>query len=296
MQKFGIDVSHWQKGFNFANAIKTDKIEYAILKIGGSDGSKGLYKDSSFETFYADCKKNKLPVGAYFFGKDLTVEAAKKSAEYTIGLLKGKQFEYPIFYDVEGAMIKLNKTLLTDIIKTYCSTVEKAGYFVGIYSSQSFYNSNMNDKALAGYTHWVAKYSSTAPKLTSGNQIAMWQFGGGSNFIRSKTICGMTVDQDFCYVDYPKMIIEKKLNGFGNAIPPIESPIKPTPAPAITYYPTYKGLSLKIDDVFKTIGAPYGNVTKRTPVATKNGITQYKGTAQQNLALISLAKKGKLVK
>lgn len=64
-----------------------------------------------------------------------------------------------------------------------------------------------------------------------------------------------------------------------------------------SYYKKYTGKSLLIDTVFKTIGAPYGSVTKRKPVAEKNGYKGiYKGTATQNLKLISLAKQGKLKK
>ena len=65
---------------------------------------------------------------------------------------------------------------------------------------------------------------------------------------------------------------------------------------ATSYYKKYTGLSLKIDTVFKAIGAPYGSVSKRMTVAKKNGYSNYKGTAFQNLALINLAKKGKLKK
>lgn len=65
------------------------------------------------------------------------------------------------------------------------------------------------------------------------------------------------------------------------------------------YYDKYTGTSNAIDTVFKEIGVPstlYGNVTKRKPIATANGINGYTGTASQNLNLISLAKKGILKK
>ena len=62
------------------------------------------------------------------------------------------------------------------------------------------------------------------------------------------------------------------------------------------YYKRYTGKSLKIDQVFKSIGAPYGNVTKRKPVALKNSCSNYKGSAVHNLKLIALAKLGKLKK
>lgn len=62
-------------------------------------------------------------------------------------------------------------------------------------------------------------------------------------------------------------------------------------------YPKYTGTSKQIDVVFKAIGIPekfLGNKMKRKPVASANGISNYTGTASQNLSLISLAKNGKL--
>jgi hypothetical protein len=87
--------------------------------------------------------------------------------------------------------------------------------------------------------------------------------------------------------------------------PFIEYPVKPSvtpvkPAePKVVYFPKYTGKSLLIDAVLKAIGvseAMRGSYKKRTPIATANGIKNYKGTATQNLAIINLAKKGKLVK
>ena len=60
------------------------------------------------------------------------------------------------------------------------------------------------------------------------------------------------------------------------------------------YYPAYTGVSIRIDEIFRTIGAPNGCVSKRRPVAAANGYIGYSGTLSENLALIKLAKAGKL--
>lgn len=67
----------------------------------------------------------------------------------------------------------------------------------------------------------------------------------------------------------------------------------------VTYYKKYTGKSTKVDDVLKAIGVSsknYGSVTKRKTIAVKNNISNYKGTASQNLKIINLAKSGKLKK
>lgn len=73
----------------------------------------------------------------------------------------------------------------------------------------------------------------------------------------------------------------------------------PPAKPKVTYYKLYDGKSLLVDTVFKAIGVDSsmrGSFKKRMPIAKANGISDYKGTATQNLKLISLAKAGKLIK
>ena len=63
------------------------------------------------------------------------------------------------------------------------------------------------------------------------------------------------------------------------------------------YYPKYIGSSSNIDIVLKSIGVESGYIgswTCRKPIATKNGISNFTGTMEQNLKIVSLAKSGKL--
>ena len=67
--------------------------------------------------------------------------------------------------------------------------------------------------------------------------------------------------------------------------------------PEPLYYPKYTGVSIYLDKILADIGVPskfLGTWAKRKPIATANGIKDYKGTASQNGKLISLAKNGKL--
>ena len=65
------------------------------------------------------------------------------------------------------------------------------------------------------------------------------------------------------------------------------------------YYPKYNGNSQKVDDVLRAIGVSeiyVGNKTKRKPIGKENGFPNYTGKQNENLAIISLAKQGKLKK
>lgn len=217
---FGIDVSRWQGNFNFAQA-KKEGVQFVIIKAGGGDD--GLYKDSKYETFYKQCKELGLPVGAYFFGAATSVDTAIKEADKFISLLNGKQFEMPVYYDVEGKMLNLDKNLLTNIILAFCKRVEDAGYYTGMYGNPYSFNSKIDDNKLKHFCHWVAYWAKSKPKLNSGMSVGIWQFGGETNFIRSNKVAGVVCDQNYCYVDYTSAIKKYGLNGFPGGDVPTKS-------------------------------------------------------------------------
>lgn len=231
MLVFGIDVSHWQGNFSFKKA-RAEGVKFAIIKAGGGDA--GLYQDSKFNTYYEEAKSFGLGVGAYFFGQAFSVEQAQKEADKFISILKGKQFDYPVYYDVEAKMLNQNKQALTDVICAFCDRVEKAGYFVGIYSSEAVFNSSVDDTRLARYAHWVAKWSANEPKMHYSGKPGMWQYGGEKNYLRSNRIASVVCDQDYCYVNYPAAIKNAGLNGYtnGNTLVIVADPVEPEQAPA----------------------------------------------------------------
>lgn len=212
MKKFGIDVSRWQGNFDFVQA-KKEGVTFAIIKGGGGDA--GLYVDSKFSINYNKAKTAGLDVGCYWFSKALTVNDAKAEAEYFyINVLKGRKFELPVYIDVEHkSQLALGKTALTAIIKTWCTVLENKGYFVGIYSSLSYFKTYMHDNELQNYAHWVAQWSMKCT-YTPTSCLGLWQFGGETNAIRSNRVAGVVCDQNYLLTDYTSVIKAKGLNGF----------------------------------------------------------------------------------
>ena len=207
-KKFGIDVSKWQGEFNFAKA-KDEGVEFVILR-----GAYACEKDVRFEDYYKTCKELNLPVGVYHYSMAKSVSEARSEANFLINnVLKEKQFEYPIYMDVEDKVQgALGKDLLTDIVIAFCDTLEKAGYYVGIYSSASFFATYMHESKLERFDKWIAQWSKSC---TYKGNYGMWQFGGETNLIRKNIVADVVCDQDYAYYDYPSIMKEKGLNGFG---------------------------------------------------------------------------------
>lgn len=62
-----------------------------------------------------------------------------------------------------------------------------------------------------------------------------------------------------------------------------------------TYFPVFKSSSCSIVDCLKSIGVD-SSYSYRQRIASKNGVENYRGSASQNDKLVSLGKKGKLMK
>lgn len=223
MNVFGIDVSRWQGDFSFEKALQ-EGVKYVIIKAGGADD--GLYKDPRFEENYKKAKAAGLGVGAYFFGCAKTIAEAQREASYFSGLLKGKQFDYPVFYDVEADDMKVGKDGLTAVVWEFCTAMENYGYWCGFYTNWDWYNHNLDGKSLAErFSFWLAFWGASCPDCPA----QVWQFGGSTNFIRSNEVAGVVCDQDYCFVDYPALIKQKGKNGYGKTPAPVPAP-KPAPA------------------------------------------------------------------
>ena len=196
----GIDISKWQGDYDLAKAM-SEGVKFVILK--GAGGDVGLYTDEKFVRNYNLAKSLKLPVGAYFFSKALSVTEAKKEAKYFYNnCLKGRTFELPVYYDVESwDQLSLGQRKVTDIIKAFCDYIQSKGFVVGIYSSTYNFRDRMYDEELNKYERWIAHW---ATKCSYNGDYGMWQFGGETNLIRSNKIAGKVVDQNYMIKDYLK--------------------------------------------------------------------------------------------
>lgn len=214
--KKGIDISKYQAGINLSN-IKNAGYDFVIIRAGytGWGDGESKAKDPSFEGFYSQAKSTGLGVGAYYFTIAASYQEGVEEAEWLYNnCLRGKQFDYPIYIDVEDDtggkqyLRKAGKNATTQGIKGFCETMEKLGYYVGIYASDiSGFKDMMNINELTDYDKWVARYGSKPSYVT---EYGMWQ----------KTSSGKvngysgSLDLNEAYKDYPSIIKENGLNGY----------------------------------------------------------------------------------
>lgn len=209
----GIDVSYAQGRVDWSQ-VKNSGVQFALIRAGY--GRELSQKDVQFENNYSGCKSNNIPCGAYWYSYAMSPEEAVIEANTFLSTIKGKSFEFPVYYDVEEAkQFNLGKTKVTAIIKAFLETVEKAGYWVGIYMSTSYLLDYVSNEVRDRYAIWVAQYSS---QCTYTGQYGIWQYGiaGHPNWDTKnvKSIKGVSgqCDVDYCYIDYPSLVKKSGLN------------------------------------------------------------------------------------
>jgi lysozyme len=202
MEIKGIDISHWNGSIDF-NKVKAQGIEFVIMKAGQTA------KDPMFETYYKEAKAAGLKVGCYFFapsnfyGSDKGEFYAKRLLKY----IEGKQFEYPVFLDLEATDTQ-HRDQATDACISFLEYLEDKKYFVGIYASDiSGFKNRLNDSRLKPYTHWVASYS-CKPRYVK--EYGIYQYTSKGSL---QGIVG-SVDMDISYIDYGRTIVSKGFNGY----------------------------------------------------------------------------------
>lgn len=207
MIKQGIDLSRWNIVTSFDD-VKAAGIDFVILRAGGNNG--GYYKDPKFELYYKAAKKAGLKVGAYYdTGSDFISSAIGfNCANHMLQHLDGKQFEMPIYADIE-TVTTVQRAGSTEAAIAFCNKLEENNYFAGIYASDisGFKDRLILDKLEGRYTLWVARYGK-APEYVK--DYAIWQKSstGSVNGIKGN------VDLDECTVNFSSIIKKKHLNNF----------------------------------------------------------------------------------
>ena len=204
----GIDVSMHQGSIDFAK-VKADGVKYVIIRCNNWNGSKNcVEKDPYFEQNCKQAKAAGLDVGVYYFTWECSVAGAMRDAELCLSYIRGKKFEYPIYFDLEWQKaFQQGRQVCDGMVKAFCDTLENAGYFGGLYISRSPLQSYISPETASRYSLWVAEYGA---KCNYDGLYGMWQY---SSTGRISGING-NVDLDECYVDYPTLIKSGGFNGY----------------------------------------------------------------------------------
>lgn len=236
----GVDVSKWNCTIDWKK-VKNSGIEFAIIRTGyGRAGENQI--DKFFKQNIKNAKAAGIKVGVYHYSYADSVEDAKTEAKFCLSILNGEKLDLPVYFDMEEESIvrKYDKKTMTNMCIAFCSEIEKAGYWAGVYSNKNWFTNYLDYNELkARYTLWLAHYGIDSPSL----DCDMWQYTdkGKVNGISGN------VDMNYMYRDLLTAINGKK-----------------APAKAYTEYKVKNG------DTLSKIAIKYGTTYQK--IAADNNI------------------------
>ena len=184
----GIDVSKWQ-GLIDWKAVKSDGIDFAVIRIGFRGENGEIYKDDCADYNIQQAHKAGVLVGVYFFSTAMTTAEAKEEAEWTVSAIEGYPISYPVVYDCEGFLNSesrvygISNKQRTDNAVAFLEYVESKGYEGMFYAAKSELENSLywdTERIEQDYMVWVARYPerpypNTATPDYSG-KYGMWQY------------------------------------------------------------------------------------------------------------------------
>lgn len=170
MSKIGIDISDWQRNVDYNKVL--ENISFAILRVGyGISYLPDEQRDAELDNHYWGFK-GKIPLGAYYYAYGVDYETGRKEAENCLAYMGDKQFEMPIYYDME---IDRNTK---EAGQGFVDRIREAGLKAGIYAGSIFYA----DKGLYEIncdSIWIAEYGINNGEMSSEiptTPCNIWQY------------------------------------------------------------------------------------------------------------------------
>lgn len=148
---YGVDVSEHNTDINVS------KYDFVIIRACYGDNT-----DKKFESFVKACESAKIPYGVYCYDYAINDEQAKAEANYILDLIKDKNVQLGVWFDMEDAdgykkkNSVLTKERCTQSCKIFCDILKEKGYYTGVYTSTSWIGNYVD----TDYPLWIAQYGS----------------------------------------------------------------------------------------------------------------------------------------
>lgn len=162
VHKYGIDISEHNGNIN----LKKYKDHFIIIR-----GGYWTKIDKKLKRNIKQCNKLGIPFGIYWYSYALTVAEAKKEAEVCLKAIKDANIKVGVWFDMEDADgykkrkgFPTNSTI-TKMCIAFCEEMEKAGYYTGVYASQSWFGTKIG-KSMK-YPKWIANWGKDNGKLNN---------------------------------------------------------------------------------------------------------------------------------
>lgn len=180
--KRGIDVSVYQGDINWAQ-VKADGIDFAFIKASQgrsvSNASLRNFIDGKFVQNIVDANRWGIRVGVYHYLTAWNVSEAMQEAEYFLSVIAPYRYIIDLWaaVDVEDSRSPQDKTLMSQIVNTFCSRVEAEGYRPMVYTNPDWLKNKLGN--VSHWDLWLALWRNKAnvPNAEKYPNLRVWQWG-----------------------------------------------------------------------------------------------------------------------
>ena len=180
--KRGIDVSTYQGDINWAQ-VKADGIDFAFIKAsqGRSVSNPSLrnFTDSKFAQNIVNANRWGIRIGVYHYLTAWNVTEAMQEAEYFLSVIAPYRSFIDLWaaVDVEDSRSPKDKTLMAQIVNTFCSRVEAEGYKPMVYTNPDWLKNKLGN--VSHWDLWLALWRNKAnvPTADKYPNLRIWQWG-----------------------------------------------------------------------------------------------------------------------
>ena len=181
--KRGIDVWKGQGDIQWAK-VKADGIDFAMIKASQGrsreEPSVRNFPDPKFAENIVGAHRWGIRCGVYHYLTAKTVAEALQEAELFLSVIEPYKSIIDLYaaVDVEDDIyLPKDKTLLTQIVYTFCSRVQAAGYDPIIYTNPNYLTYRLNDASK--FPLWLALWrdKSNVPTIKQYPALRIWQWG-----------------------------------------------------------------------------------------------------------------------
>ena len=159
---FGIDVSHHNGVIDWTK-VKASGVDYAIMKCMYEAKSHRI--DERFEYNYEQCRVHGIETGVYIFIASDSIKDPEADADALLKHLKNRPLNYGIWLDLESQALRNQGTKkISELSYIYTTKFLDAGYDVGIYCNQDWYDHVIGQSLKQDFYFWIARY----PKADDG--------------------------------------------------------------------------------------------------------------------------------
>ena len=180
--KRGIDVSTYQGDINWAQ-VKADGIDFAFIKAsqGRSVSNTSLrnFTDSKFAQNIVNAHRWGIRIGVYHYLTAWNVTEAMQEAEYFLSVIAPYRSIIDLWaaVDVEDSRSPQDKTLMSQVVNTFCSRVEADGYRPMVYTNPDWLTNKLGN--VSHWDLWLALWRNKAnvPNAEKYPNLCVWQWG-----------------------------------------------------------------------------------------------------------------------